>query len=392
MSGSGPLEGIRVLDNSQGAQGPWAGALLGDLGADVIKIERPEGDFMRHGSGIALPHSGMNHGKRNIMLDVKQPEDMETMLALVRTADVFLENWRGGVADRIGLGYETLRRVNPRIVYCSATGFGDGGVYGPLPSMDGFSQAMAGYYSITGPQGGVGERPRTQVIDFTSPLTVIQAIMMGLITREQTGESQWVRCSQMRTLISLSQVRAAEYFASGEVPQPWGSASPYAVPSQAFRTADKYVMVDCRDDEDWRAFCDAIELAALADDERFATNASRVAHRDTLLPLIERAMLRFEGDRWLSKLHAAGVPCSPVNIDIENVFEDAQVVANDLVVERTHPSIPFAVKTTPIPWTFSRTPVAYGPLQGPMNEHRESILADAQAGRTGAPDGRAASG
>ena len=389
MSGSGPLEGIRVLDNSQGAQGPWAGALLGDLGADVIKIERPEGDFMRHGSGIALPHAGMNHGKRNIMLDVKQPEDMQTMLALVRTADVFLENWRGGVAARIGLDYETLRQVNPRLVYCSATGFGDGGRYGPLPSMDGFSQAMAGYYSITGPEDGIGERPRTQVIDFTSPLTVVQAIMMGLMTREQTGESQWVHCSQMRTLISLSQVRSAEYFASGEVPKPWGSASPYAVPSQAFRTGDAYIMVDCRDDADWRAFCDTIELPALADDERFATNASRVAHRDVLLPLLERAMLRFESARWLTRLRAAGVPCGPVNNDIEDIFEDPQVVSNGLITERTHADIPFPVKTTPIPWTFSRTPVTYGPIQGPLNEHRESVLAEL---RDGPAEGHAAGG
>jgi crotonobetainyl-CoA:carnitine CoA-transferase CaiB-like acyl-CoA transferase len=261
-------------------------------------------------------------------------------------------------------------------VYCAATGFGDGGRYGPLPSMAGFSQAMAGYYSITGPEDGPGERPRTQVIDFTSPLTVVQAIMLGLMTREQTGESQWVHCSQMRTLISLSQVRSAEYFASGEVPKPWGSASPYAVPSQAFRTADKYVMVDCRDDEDWRRFCDAIELPALADDERFATNASRVAHRETLLPMLERAMVRFSGDRWLAKFRAAGVPCGPVNVDIEDVFEDPQVIANELIVERTHEEIPFPVKTTPVPWSFSRTPAVYGPLQGPLDEHRASVLAD----------------
>ena len=373
---SGPLEGVRVLDNSQGAQGPWAGALMADMGADVIKIERPEGDFMRHGAGIALPHAGMNHGKRNIMLDVKQPEDMETMRALVRTADVFLENWRGGVAQRLGLDYDTLRQVNPRIVYCSATGFGDGGRYGPLPSMDGFSQAMAAYYSITGPEGGPGERPRFQVIDFTSPLTVVQAIMMGLMTREQTGESQWVHCSQMRTLISLSQVRSAEYFMSDKVPLPMGSRSSYAVPSQAFKTADTYVIVDCRNEDDWHAFCDAIALPALADDERFATNASRVAHRDVLLPMIERAMLRFEGDRWLDTLRAAGVPCGPVNLDIEDIFEDPQVVANELIVERTHETIPFAVKTTPVPWSFSRTPAVYGPIQGPLDEHRASVLAD----------------
>ena len=375
----GPLEGIRVLDASQGAQGPWAGALLADLGADVIKVERPEGDLMRGGREIALPHAGMNHGKRNIILDVKRPEDMETMLSLVRQTDVFLENWRRDVAGRLQLDYPTLSSVNPRIVYASASAFGEGGRYGPLAATDAFSQAMGGYYSLTGPEGGPPERPRTQVIDFTSPLTVVQAILMGLRIREQTRESQWVHCSQLRTLISLAAVRSAEYFASGEVPQPLGSASAYCVPSQAFGTADKYIIVDCPTEESWRALCGALDLPELADDPRFAANADRVAHRVELLAVLERAFLRYSAHRWLDRLRDAGVPCSHIVWDIEDLYDDPQIVANGLIVERTHPDISCPVRTNEVPWIFSSTRAVYGPLSGKMNEHAASVMADVHA-------------
>ncbi|MEI7926792.1 MAG: CaiB/BaiF CoA-transferase family protein, partial [Chloroflexota bacterium] len=321
----GPLEGIRVIDVTEGAQGPWAGALLADLGADVIKVERPQGEMMRQGgprkNGFPLPHVGMNHGKRNIVFDVKTPEGMETMLDLVRGADIFMENWRRDVSARLGLDFESLRKINPDIVYGSASGFGEAGRYGPLASTDGYSQAMEGYYSLNGPIGGPGERPRFIVIDFTSPLTLVQALIMGLMERDRTGEAQWVHCSQLRTLHSLAAVRSEEYFASGEVPQPMGSTTAYCVPSQAFKTADAYVAVECPSDESWRAFCNTILLPKLADDERFATNAKRVENRAVLTPILEKAMLRFEAHRWIAKFREAGVPCSRVNMDIEDLYE-----------------------------------------------------------------------
>src|SRR5690606_31695037 len=161
----------------------------------------------------------------NIVLDVKTEDGMLAMLELVKTADVFLENWRRDVAGRIGLDYASLTKINPNLVYASASGFGDGGRYGPLASTDGVSQAMAGYYSLNGPEGSPGERPRFIVIDFTSPLTAVQAILMALLERDRTGKSQWVHVSQLRTLLSVGQIRSAEYFMSGNVPVPMGSAN-----------------------------------------------------------------------------------------------------------------------------------------------------------------------
>lgn len=241
----------------------------------------------------SLPNAGLNHGKRNIVLNLKEAKDREVLYDLIRTSDVFLENWRRGVAERLNVDFETLSAINARLVYASASGFGISGRYAHKGTVDSISQAMGGYFSLNGPKGGPWERPRFIVIDLTSALTVVQAILMGLITRDRTGLGQWVRCSQLETLMSLSQVRAAEYFASNEIPQPWGSASPWAVPSQAFRTADSWIIVDCTTDEEWRALCPVLGLDALAGNPEFATNELRVKHRDSLLAQLEPAFLRF---------------------------------------------------------------------------------------------------
>jgi crotonobetainyl-CoA:carnitine CoA-transferase CaiB-like acyl-CoA transferase len=373
------LDGVRIVDTTEGAQGPWAAALLADLGADVIKIEKPEGEMMRNGgptkNGHALPNAGMNHGKRNIVLNLKEPEDRQILLRLVRRADVFMENWRPGVADRLGVGYDVLSKINPRLIYASASGFGQRGTYAGKATVDPISQAMGGYFSLTGPRGGPGEKPRFIVIDFTSPLVFAQSVLLGLLSRDETNGGQWVECSQLETMVSIGSVRAAEYFATGRAPQPWGSASPYAVPCQAFQTADTYILVDCRDESDWRALCETLDLLSLVSDPRFGSNALRVEHRDTLIPILERAFLRYRGERWLQKLERAGVPCGPVAWDIEDLHDDAQVQANGLLVDRQHPAIG-RVRTNEVPWKLSRTPAEYGPLAPLMDQDRAGILAE----------------
>ncbi|MEX2445743.1 MAG: CoA transferase [Dehalococcoidia bacterium] len=377
----GPLQGIRVIDVSEGAQGPWAGALLADLGADVIKVERPQGEMMRHGGpkkrGLPLPHAGMNHGKRNIVLDAKTVEGRQTLLSLIRDADVFLENWRRGVSARLELNYEVLSTINPGLIYASASGFGETGAYSHKAAVDNISQAMAGYFSLNGKRGGTPEKPRFIVIDFTSPLTVVQAILMALYVREDSGHGQHVHTSQLSTLTAVGQVRAAEYFTTGEVPQPWGSGTPFIVPSRAFRTADKFIAVDCPDEASWRALCEALLLPELVDDERFADNTRRVEHRDELEPLLEQAFLRYEGDRWVEALREAGVPCSTFAWDIEDLYTDPQVVANGLIVERSHEDIGM-VRTNEVPWRLSATPAEYGPLSGKMDEHHDAVMAEAR--------------
>lgn len=374
---AGPLSGIRVIDVSEGAQGPWAGALLADLGADVIKIEKPEGELMRNGGptkrGHALPNAGLNHGKRNISLNLKEQGDRDTLHDLVRTADVFLENWRRGVSERLDVDYETLSAINPRLVYATASGFGVAGKYAHKATVDFISQAMAGYFSLNGPVGGPWERPRFIVIDLTSPLTVVQAIIMGLMTRQRTGWGQWVRCSQLETLMALSQVRAAEYFASGSAPEPAGSGSPFVVPSQAFRAADTHLMVECHTEATWRALCQALALPTLADDPRFASNADRVEHREELVAMLGPAFLRFTAHRWLEILQAADVPCSHITWDIEDLYVDPQVVANELLVKREHAQAGW-VRTNEVPWTLSETPAVYGTLAVPLDADRASVM------------------
>jgi len=378
---AGPLQGIRIVDTTEGAQGPWAGALLADLGAEVIKVEKPEGEMMRTSgpfkNGHALPNAGMNHGKRNIVLNLKDPRDREILLKLVQRADVFMENWRPGVADRLGVSYDAVSQINPRLIYASASGYGQRGRYAHKATVDNISQAMGGYFSLTGVRGELGEKPRFIVIDFTSPLTVVQGILLGLLAREDTDRGQWVQCSQLETIVSIGSVRAAEYFMSGETPEPWGSACPYAVPCQAFQTADTYILVDCPTEAVWQALCGTLEQPELATDARFDSNAMRVENRETLLPILERAFLRNRGERWLAMLEEAGVPCSLVAWDIEDLYEDPQVVANGLVVDRTHPSIG-RVRTNEVPWILSRTPAEYGPLAAAMDEHRNEILAELQ--------------
>jgi len=382
---AGPLEGIRIVDTTEGAQGPWAAALLADLGASVIKVEKPEGEMMRHSgpmkNGHALPNAGMSHGKRNIVLNLKEPADREVLLTLVRRTDVFMENWRPGVADRLGISYETLSQVNPRLIYASASGFGQRGRYSHKATVDHITQAMGGYFSLTGPKGGPCEKPRFIVIDFTSPLTVAQSVLLGLLAREETGEGQWAQCSQLETIISLGSVRAAEYFMSGHAPEPWGSGAAYAVPSGAFLTADTYILVDCPTRETWQALCTALGLPELATDPRFSSNAARVEHRDDLMPILERAFLRYRGGRWLAQLEDAGVPCGNVAWDIEDLYEDLQVVANGLLVDRHHPDIG-RVRTNDVPWILSRTPAKYGPLAASMDEDRAEILRELSTGLT----------
>ncbi len=373
----GPLEGIRVVDTSEGAQGPWAGSLLSDLGAEVIKVEKPSGEMMRVGGpkkrGHALPNMGMNHGKRNICLDLKRPEGQRVIHELIKWADVFLENWRPGVGDRLGCGYAVASQLNPRIVYCSASGFGQTGKYAHKGTVDNISQAMGGHMSVTGAKGEVGEKPRFIVIDFTSPLTVAQGIILALYARETTGKGQWVQCSQLETMIAVQSVRAAEYFMTGVKPVPLGTETPFIMPSQAFKTADSYVLVECPTEATWQALCQAIGQPKLATEPRFESNAKRVDHRAELQSILDTAFIGHTTEVWVKILEKHGVPCSEVTLDIEQLYEDPQVVANGLVVRRPHPVLEW-VDTPDLPWKLSRSPAQYKYLARFLGEDNDNIL------------------
>ncbi len=391
-----PLDGIRVVDCSVGAHGPYAGALIADLGADVIKIEPPGGELMRHargGGGPAkkghqLAYMGLNHGKRNIVLDLREADDKQIALALVERADVFLENWRGGAADGLGMGYKDLVKVNPRIIYASGSAHGYNSPYRTKPGADGFSQDMSGMGSISGPVGGPPEKARFTILDLTTPLPILQGILMALIARDRTGEGQWVQCSQTETGIVYQAVRMAEYFATRKQPEPLGSAWANIVPSQSFKTKDGYIDVEAQTQQAWNNLCRALGLGRLAGDPRFKTNADRVQHREQLISILEPKFLDATSDEWVKVLEANDVPAARVVWSIEELYTNPQIVADKLIMTKEH-SVAGPVQVPPIPWSFSRTPPEYKGVGDVIGSHQEEVLREIGVVRGGKPGEKA---
>ena len=378
---AGTLDGIKIVDCCAGAQGPWAGALLSDLGAEVIKVEPPGGEWMRPGTpkknGIALAAMGLNHGKRGIVLDLKTTKDMEVFLKLIERADVFVENWRAGVGDRMGIGYKDLVKVNPRIIYASSSGFGSapGNAYATKPGMDTSSQAMSGMGSVSGFAGGPGELARFTILDLTGPLPIVQAILLALMAREQTGKGQWVQCSQTETGIVLQAVRMGEYFASGKRPEPLGSGSPNIVPSQSFKTPNGFIDVEAATQETWRKLCQAIDMVHLIEDPRFETNADRVKNRTQLVELLQSRFLESSRENWLEVLEKHDVPCAPVVWSVKDLYTNPQIAANELIMTKEHPATGW-VRVPAVPWVMSRTPATYKGVGPTVGQHQDEVLAE----------------
>jgi len=376
---AGPLDGIRIVDVTAGAQGPWAGALLTDLGAEVIKVEPPGGEWMRPGSpkknGIALAAMGLNHGKRGIVLDLKDTKDRDVFLKLIERADVFMEAWRAGAADRMGFGYKDLVKVNPRIIYASASGFGNApaNAYNTKPGMGGSSAAMSGLGSVSGPAGGPGELGRFQLMDLTGPLPIVQGIILAIIARERTGEGQWVQCGQTLTGIVLQAARLGEYFATGKAPQPLGSASPNIVPSQSFKTTNGYIDVEAPSQETWRRLCQAMDMVHLVEDPRFETNADRLKNRAQLVELLQSRFLESSTENWLKVLEKNDVPSASVVWSVKDLYTNPQIVANELIMTKEHPATGW-VRVPAVPWVFSRTPAQYKGVGPTVGQHQDEVL------------------
>ncbi len=375
---AGPLEGIKLLDISQAAAGPIAGALLAELGADAIKVEPPWGDFMRSGgfikNGISIFVLGISRGERSIVLDLKKEKDRQLMMELVKWADVFLENYKTGTADKMGLGYEDLRKVNPRIIYASAAGYGHKGPLRHQGTFGGIAVTFAGWGNLSGPPGGRGETPRWggMAADPVSPTYVTLAILMALYHRELTGKGQKIEMSQVETSTALQQTRAAMYFATGKQPAVMGSASPHIVPSQAFKTRDDYLVVEAPNNRMWERLCQAISAPGLAKDHRFATNALRVENRNELVPRLEEILLRKSAAEWLGIFREYSVPCALVAKNLNDIYADPQIKANKLIYRMEHPKVGW-VKMAQGPWEFSKTPTRVRSLGPTLGEHSKEI-------------------
>jgi len=366
---SGPLSGLRVLDISGMGVGPVTGLFLAELGADVIKVEPPHGDLaltvppkQRETSTLYI---SANLGKRGVILNLKDPKDLERAYRLADQSDIFIENFRVGVVARLGLGYEVLAERNPRLIYCSLSGFGPIGPLATLPSIDTYIQAYSGFASLNGIMGGQGESLRNiGFIDLTTSAFAVPAILAALIMREQTGQGQHIIATMLEAATALQTSRIAEFIATGTASTPHGSGMPYAVPDQAFQVRNGYLAVSARTQEEWVSLCHALEREDLLKNPHYATLADRIAHRESLIPQLAETLQVYPAAWWINKLTQAGVPCGQFHTT-EEMAHHLQVRHNDLMTELPTPHWG-SIRVAGLPWTFSRTPGVqrHGPLPG----------------------------
>ena len=384
----GPLAGIRVFDLTHAAAGPWAAMLLGALGADVIKVESPGGDLIRlvppaqKGLSVVYTHSNLN--KRGIVLDLKQHEHQAVARKLVALADVLVENMRPGAAERLGLGYEDVSKVNPRIIYGSVTAWGRSGPMSAMGGVDSSVQAFCGWTSINGVPDRPGEIFRHIAhIDLTTSSFFLAAVLQALLLRERTGRGMRVDLAMLGCAMNLQLSRMAEFFATGTTPPRLGSACVTTVPHQAFLCGDRaWLAVGVLTDGQWQGLCRALGRGDLATDPRFSTNAGRVERREELVPELERAFASKPRSHWAQRLAREGVPNAPF-LDFETLRHHAQVLENELIVAM---DIPHQGRMLfgGLPWKFSGTPAALRPGPAP-GQHTAEVLAEMSA-----PAGRAA--
>jgi crotonobetainyl-CoA:carnitine CoA-transferase CaiB-like acyl-CoA transferase len=386
---SGPLSHIRVLDLSRVLAGPWAGQNLADLGAEVIKVERPKfGDDSRtYGPPWVKDREGRdtkdsayftsaNRGKKSITLNISAPEGQKLVRELARVSDVLIENYKFGDLARYGLAYDDLKQVNPRLIYCSVTGFGQTGPYREHPGYDFMIQGMGGMMSVTGePDGAPGGGPQragVPVADIITGMYATIAICAAIAHRAETGIGQQLDLALLDSQIALLAYQNTNYFATGKPPKRIGNLHPNIVPYQPFKTADGDVILACGNDNLFRKFCEAAGCAELADDARFAGNGKRVENRAELTRLLQAVFAKRSTRAWVEILEAAGVPNGPIN-DVAQVFEEPQVKARGIRVELDHP-VAGKLPTVASPMRFSATPVEYRLAPPVLGQHTEEIL------------------
>jgi formyl-CoA transferase len=335
------LDHIRVLDQTQVMAGPSCSMWLADMGADVIKIEPPEGEATRKqghqiAPGIAAAFLAVNRNKRGMTLDLKSPLGVEVLKKLVATADVLVENYRPGVAKRLGVDYETLRAINPRLVYCSISGFGQTGPYAARGGYDLIAQGMAGIMSATGYEGGAPVKVGIPITDLGAGLFATFGILCALRARRVTGRGQFVDTSLFEAGLALSVWEAAEYWFTGQTPKPMGSAHRMSAPYQALRASDGYFTVGASNERLWPRFCEVIGRPELPADPRFAAPGDRVKHRAALEAEIERVTAKQPRAHWLAIFEAAGIPAGPI-YSVPEALADPHARARGMVQELEHP-------------------------------------------------------
>ncbi|MDN7428262.1 CoA transferase [Burkholderia sp. AU16741] len=387
----GALSHIRVLDLTRVLAGPWCAQTLADFGADVIKVERPgAGDDTRHwgppylkdadgaDTAEAAYYLAANRNKRSVTIDIATPDGQRIVRELAAQSDVVLENYKVGQLKKYGLDYESLRAVKPDLVYCSVTGFGQTGPYAHRAGYDFIVQGIGGFMSITGERdgepGGGPQKAGVAIADLATGLYSTIAVLAALAHRDRTGEGQYIDMALLDVQVALLANMNTNFLASGKPPVRWGNAHPNIVPYQTFQTRDGWIIVAVGNDGQFRKFVEAGGRAELADDERFATNPSRVRHRDTLVPILAEMVKARDKADWIGALEAAGVPCGPIN-ELDEVFDNEQVVARGMQVSLPHPC-GADVKLVRNPIRMSATPPDARTAPPLLGAQTEDVLRD----------------
>lgn len=374
-----PLRGVRILDLSQALAGPYGAQLLGDLGAEIIKIEPPgEGDHSRtmpphFVKGFSAYFLGLNRNKKSLTLNLKSPEGRQIFFELVKGSDVVLDNFRPGVRERLGIDYESCKKVNPKIISCSISGFGQTGPYRDRPALDLIIQAMGGAMSFTGEESGEPVRMGLPMGDLAGGLFAVHGVLAALYQREKTGAGQDIDVSMLDCQIGLLTYRVQYYFLGGEIPVPIGSGHASGVPIRAFKTKDgKYLAIDAVVERLWLAFCDAIGHPELKEDPKYANRIKRYENRAELYRLAEKAFLTKTRDDWMKIMVEKGVPAGPVNT-LDEAVASPQVLQRNMIVEMDHPACGKLKMTgNPIKMSESKEEV-FTPVPA-LGEHNQEIL------------------
>jgi CoA:oxalate CoA-transferase len=373
------LQGLKVLDLTRVLAGPYATMIMADLGADVVKVEMPEtGDDSRHFGPYIGQESAyfmsINRGKRSITLNLKDRDDQEQFLMLVEKADVIVENFRPGTMEKLGLGYATLQKRNPSVIYAAVSGFGHTGPYSHRPAYDAVVQAMGGIMSITGPEGGHPVRVGTSIGDITAGLFTAIGIMVALQHRNVTGEGQKVDVAMLDCQLAVLENAIARYSVTGEVPGPAGNRHPSITPFETFPTSDGEIMIAAGNDALFKRLCQVFGTSEWPEDARFRTNALRTEYREVLIPMIATVTMEKTTEQWQKLLDESGVPNGPINT-VDKVMADPQILAREMVQIVEHPDAG-PVTMAGIPVKMSKTPGRIRSASPRLGEHKAEVFAE----------------
>jgi crotonobetainyl-CoA:carnitine CoA-transferase CaiB-like acyl-CoA transferase len=386
---AGPLSHIRVLDLSRILAGPWAGQVLADLGADVVKVERPgAGDdtrgwgppFLKDKAGRDTRDAGyflaVNRGKRSIAVDLADPEGQRIVRALAARADIVLENFKTGALAKYGLGYEDLSAVNPALIYCSITGFGQSGPRRDQAAYDFMIQGMSGLMSVTGEAdgkpGGGPQKVGVPIVDIMTGMYAAIAVLAALARRQESGHGEHIDIGMLDVGVSFLANQAMNHLISGRTPRRAGNSHPNIQPQDVFATRDGYLVLAVGNDDQFARLCEVLGRPDLAIDERFKTNAGRVRNKSILTPLISEVLMTRERDHWVRACERVGVPCGPINT-IPEVFADAQIKHRQMLIEIAHP-VAGTVPQVASPMRFRNAPLSHERPPPLIGEHTDEIL------------------